>query len=284
MYVFFRELPLFVAMGFFGMFANQLMYILGVYNTSADIASMFQPLAACWTVIVAVAARVERFPNLSTVLGASKVIGIIVATAGAVLMNFGKSTKHNKTSNNSVSSSSSLFGYCALVINTLSVGIYVVLQKKYIFSVATSRWRTCPIGVTAWAYLFGFISMGFASLYYVRQPEKFHLQANGVVYTLIYAVFIASAMCYMLITWCNMLVSSTLVAASWPLQVFFCIILSYFILGETLSVLETIGGLMIIFAMLAVVWSNYQTELLNLNRPEQKILNPHTEGYDKLTS
>lgn len=42
------------------------------------------------------------------------------------------------------------------------------------------------------------------------------------VYALIYAIFIASAMCYLLITWSNIYLSATIVTAFWPTQVYDC--------------------------------------------------------------
>jgi len=137
------------------------------------------------------------------------------------------------------------------------------MQKKFIFNKTNSRWRDFPINVTAWSYFFGAISMGLASLYYVNKPEKFFIFKNEVVYCLIYAVFIQSAFCYMLITWCNMQINSSFVTASWPLQVLFCAILSYILLGEELVALQIVGGLMIISALLAVTWSNYAGKAFN---------------------
>ena len=39
------------------------------------------------------------------------------------------------------------------------------------------------------------------------------------VYVMVYATFVTSALCYLLITWANSQVSSILVTAFWPVQV-----------------------------------------------------------------
>ena len=65
-----------------------------------------------------------------------------------------------------------LLGTLFLLGNTLSMGLYIVTQKKYIFT-PTSRWKDLPINTTAWSYLAGAISMGFASLYYADEPDVF---------------------------------------------------------------------------------------------------------------
>lgn len=245
------------------MFMNQLFYILGVYNTSADIASMFQPVVPVWTVIVAVLVKIEPLPNITKLNGILKVLGILLAVIGAIITTIEMKNEHEKNKETKEKSNSKLtFGYISLLINTFSMGLYAVIQKQYIFNDANSNWRTSPICITAWAYLFGFIAMALASLYYVftDQIEKFHSISGTSVFPLIYAIFISSALCYMLITWCNMLVSASVVTAFWPLQVLFCVVLAYFLLGEMLTVLEIVGGLLIILALLAVVWSNYREE------------------------
>ena len=269
---------MFIAMGFIGMFCNQVLYVLGVYYTTADVASMFQPVIPVWTCIVAVLARIEKVPKLNTKNGVAKFLGILLAVAGAIIMTVGKNTSKGKQT---PTSPYQTVGYFALIGNTMSMAVYVVIQRKYIFNVPTSRWLNRPIAVTAWAYLFGFISMALASLYYVNKPEKFQSVSVHIVYPLIYAVFIASALCYMLITWCNMQISSTVVTASWPLQVFFCVILAYFVLGEIVSPLEICGGMLIIIALLAVVWSNYTETKMNSEDPDKRrLLNVDSENYD----
>ena len=67
------------------MFMNQLFYILGVYNTSADIASMFQPVVPVWTVIIAVLVKIEPLPNITKLNGILKVLGILLAVIGAII-------------------------------------------------------------------------------------------------------------------------------------------------------------------------------------------------------
>ena len=249
-------------MGFISMFIGQYSYILGVLYTTPDTASMFQPLVPVACSIVAVVFRTEKVPRVNTKTGFAKIFGILLATAGALLMTYGKNNTSNHSVNKKVGKPTP-FGYIALVVNVSCSALYVVIQKKYIFNSPHNIWNKFPIGVTAWTYFFGSIWIGLASLYYVKEPTKFHIGDTNVIYALIYAIFITSALCYMLITWTNMQVNSTFVTASWPLQSLFCVILSYIILGEILVALEIIGGLMIISAMFAVVWSNYKEQLMN---------------------
>lgn len=248
---------MFAILGLVGMFGNQLPYILGIYYTSANIASIFQPSIPVWTAIIAVITRMEPLPPLKKTHGWAKILGILLATAGAVTMVLDKV----RSEKGGMKSSYGL-GYIFLIINTLCSAIYILLQKKLIFNKVDSPWKQKPFTLTAWSYLFGTIFMALSSLYYVftNQLEKFTYFPEEEIYPIIYAVFVASSLCYMLITWCNMQISATVVTATWPLQVLFCAALSYAILDEVLTTLEYIGALLIISGLFGVIWSSYVTE------------------------
>ena len=239
------------------MFVNQFAYILGVVYTTPDTASMFQPLVPVVVVIVAVILRTEPCPRINTKGGFAKVFGVVLAVSGAIIMTYGKQNAGDAPK--SVGTPKPI-GYIFLLINVSAAAVWVVLQKKYIFNKVNMRWREYPINVTAWTYFYGALFMGLASFYYTGQPDKFKIPKPEVYYCLIYSIFVTSALGYMLITWCNMLVNSSFVTASWPLQVLFCVILSYIVLGETLVALEVVGALMIISALMAVTWSNYREQ------------------------
>ena len=111
----------------------------------------------------------------------------------------------------------------------------------------TDKWREYPVSLTAYTYFFGAMFMGFASISYYNQPQVFYLPKQAsrtcyyktetlewlkqlcvclsvtqTLYVLVYAIFITSALCYLLITWANMHISSIIVTASWPIQVHTC--------------------------------------------------------------
>jgi len=276
-----RELPLFIVLGLTGMFGNQLLYLLGIYYTNANIASIFQPAIPVWTALLAIIARIEPFPDFRTLRGWAKCLGILLAAVGAVVMtvqkNTGAAVDHGGSSD---ADDIQFWGYIFLLGNTLSMAIYVLLQKKFIFDKEESAWKTKPVTVTAWSYMFGAIFMALASLYYVNKPEKFTYFPKEEIYPILYAIFIASGLCYLLISWCNMQISASLVTATWPLQVLFCAILSYFVLGEVLNTLEIFGGLFIVVGLMVVVWSNFAEER---RREEEDELTHDSYGYVKVS-
>ena len=248
------------------MFGNQLLYILGVYFTNANIASIFQPAIPVWTTLLAIIVRIEPFPDFRTLHGWAKCLGIFLAAAGAVVMAVQKNS--GKEANNSDASNIKFWGYAFPLGNTVSFAIYVLIQKKFIFDKEESCWRTKPVTVTAWSNLFSTIFMGLASLYYVNNPEKFTYFPKEEMYPILYAIFIVSGLCYLLISWCNMQISASLVTAACPLQVLFCAILSYFVLGEVLNKFEYFGAVFIVVGLIAVVWSNYAEEKARKSKEE----------------
>ena len=263
------------------MFGNQLLYLLGIYYTNANIASIFQPAIPVWTALLAIIVRIEPFPDFRTLRGWAKSLGILLAAVGAIVMTVEKKTGQASDHSGSSSSDSVNFvGYIFLLGNTLSMAVYILLQKKFIFDKEDSCWKTKPVTVTAWSYLFGAMFMALASLYYVNKPEKFTYFPQEEVYPILYAIFIASGLCYLLISWCNMQISASLVTATWPLQVLFCAILSYFVLGEVLKTLEYVGGVLIVIGLMAVVWSNFSEEKMKSEQEED--LN-NSYGYVKVS-
>eukprot|EP00054_Salpingoeca_dolichothecata_P020226 m.127267 g.127267 ORF g.127267 m.127267 type:complete len:344 (+) comp23536_c0_seq2:77-1108(+) len=246
------ELPLMASFGLTGMFGNQLLYILGLYNTTPDIASIYQPAIPVWTALFVIILRVEPFPPLSKLRGWLKILGILAAAGGAVVMVTSKSD--SKKEKNAV------LGNIFLIGNTVCMGLYVVIQKIFVFN-RDSRWIQYPVHLTAWSYLFGAIFMCIASLYFVgrHETDKFKLN-HYIIAPVFYAVFISSALCYGLITWANKQVSAMVVTAFWPLQVVVTVILSLIVFHQSINAQQIGGAVMIVLALIAVSLSNHMEE------------------------
>ena len=263
------------------MLGDHLLFLLGVYYTNANITAIFQPIIPVWTALLAIIVRIEPFPNLRTLRGWAKCLGILLAAVGAIVMTLKKSAS-GKAADHGTSTRDDIhfIGYIFLLGNTLSMAGYVLLQKKFIFDKEESAWKTKPVTVTAWTFMFGTIFLALASLYYVNNPEKFTYFPAEEIYPILYAIFVNSGLCYLLISWCNMQISASLVTATWPLQTLFCAILSYFVLGEVLNTLEYLGGVVIVFGLMAVVWSNFAEE--RKRREEEELLND-SYGFVKVS-
>ena len=250
---------MFMALGFTGMFSTQLLYILAIYCANPVLVAVFLPAMPVWTTLLAIITKIEPHPPLDKVRGWAKILGIFLAVAGAVTMVMEK-FKESADNTKDKSAGEQFLGCIFILGSTLTSAVYILLQKKFIFKQSNSIWKSKPVTVTAWSYCFGAAFLGLSSLYYVDRPEKFTSFPKQQVYPLLYAIFIASALCYLLITWCNMQISSSVASASWPLQTLFSAVLSYIFLGDVMEPIEYIGGVLIILGLVAVVWSNYAEE------------------------
>jgi drug/metabolite transporter (DMT)-like permease len=263
-----KHVPLFALLGLTGMFGNQVLFIYGLYFTSSTVASIFQPLIPVITAAFAMIVRLEPF--VARDWGSwIKLWGICTSGGGAIIM---------VTAKGSFSVNSQAFiGYLLLLGNTSCMAIYVILQKKYLFTKDKYGKDVSlypPISCSAWAYFFGALSMGIAAVpYSIIHPNVWNLTLE-ILPPLMYAIFISSAMCYGLINYAASLTSATVVTAFWPLQVPVATIEGFFVFGEAPVWEEYIGALFIIFGLIAVCWVKFSQEK---QQQQQKLINEETQ-------
>eukprot|EP01006_Ploeotia_vitrea_P066701 TRINITY_DN95514_c0_g1_i1.p1 TRINITY_DN95514_c0_g1~~TRINITY_DN95514_c0_g1_i1.p1 ORF type:complete len:373 (-),score=25.43 TRINITY_DN95514_c0_g1_i1:68-1186(-) len=275
-----KEFLLFAFLGLTGMFGNQLFYILGVYLTTADIASIFQPSIPVFTSLIAIISRTEPLPPINKLRGWLKIGGILAAVGGAILMITKKLTDSKGSQEKSL-----VAGMVCLLVNCMCMGVYVVIQKRTIFAADgfASHWKHSPVTVTAWCYGFGSLWMVLASLVYIfKGTPKVYYDFSPIVFIpLLYAVFISSALAYGLITFTNMHLSPSVVTAFWPGQVFVAVIMAWLVLKEKLSAVEYVGGALIVLGLVLVVSSNMMEEK-EAERNQQQYQIQHSTGRASL--
>lgn len=252
-----------MVLGFTGPFIPQLLFLRGVYLTSANMAAMFQPAVPVWSSFLAIMTGAEPPPKLPTSYGWAKILGILLAVCGAMTMTLGKLR--------STSSEKSWLNYKIHQLGLNFLVAFVSLWKpptqpcttlfrRNIFLISSTQLGR---NNQPWLYqhgvtFFATVYLAFASLTYSNQPKKFTSFTKETFYCLLYAIVVSSTMCYSLLSWCNMLPPSTLITCSWPLQSLFCALLSTICLGQTPQLLECAGGGLIISGLAAVLWSTYK--------------------------
>ncbi|XP_032227918.2 WAT1-related protein At3g18200 [Nematostella vectensis] len=254
-----KEAGLFLLLGLTGSSLSILFCVLGIRFTNAKVATIFQSAMPVWTALLAILTRIEPRPEFTRMEGWTRIFGIVLASTGAITMMLFSSVR-DAVKDFLHPTYGDIIGYCFLLGNTLCMTAYVLIQKKFIFNNEESPWKNKPIGVTAWSYLVGATTMAMAAMYCLSRPGNLTYVVGEQVYSVLYAIFIASFLCDMLITWCNMHISSSVVTATWPLQVLVSAVLSYIVLDELMNTVQIVGGALIMFGLISVVWSNYRTE------------------------
>eukprot|EP00943_MAST-04B_sp_MAST-4B-sp1_P005264 g5264.t1 len=263
--------------GLLGMYGNQVLFILGLYNAGADSASLFQPAIPVFTSIFAILFCIEKLPSILCKSGSDKrivcagwlkLVGIVAVTAGGLVIYYGNKKKGDQKQN---ANSNKILGEIFLIGNCTCCSIYILLQKKWVFSKESVRsnthlskkWSKFPINLTTWTYLFGAIFMFLhAVILVIQNPKEIQLNSR-VLYPVLYASFLSSAVAYGLISYANSILPSSMVTAFWPLQVPVAVVLNYYATGAKISSTEMIGGLIIIASLLMVAYSNRLMELVN---------------------
>ena len=222
------DLPVLAALGFMGVFLNQLLFIHGLQRTTATNAAILQPSAAVFTAAIAALTGVER-------LSARQTAGIILAVLGALVMlnpfhfRFGSDV---------------LFGNFLLLLNCIAYAGYLVLQRPVLR-------RVPPLTVTAWAFLFG-----GAGVLLVSAPSMARAPLASappiVWWGLLYIVLVSSTLCYALHTWAVGRSSPSTAAAFIPLQPATAAVLAAIFLGERAGWKEAAGFVLIVSGLILV--------------------------------
>jgi drug/metabolite transporter (DMT)-like permease len=130
-----RDIPLLALLGLFGVASNQLMFLLGLHNTTEINASLIMITTPVLVLFLSHFLIRERITGL-------KLLGIALGGAGAFLIiGFGRDFSFGSTT---------WKGDLLVFLNALSYGLYLVLAKPLLA-------RYNAITVIKWAFLFGLL-------------------------------------------------------------------------------------------------------------------------------
>jgi len=238
----------FFLLGLTGVWGNQLFFILGLKYSGPVVASILQPAIPVFTTAIAMILRIEK----PTVL---KIAGILLATAGAVVMvGFnGISFKNQAT-----------LGILFLIINTLSMSAYIIMQKPILK-------RYPPITITGIAYMVGSILMSLTGLIYVNEPDKWVTDYRSLL-PLGYAIIFPTVLTYACITFANKYTDSSIVAASNTIQPIASTILSTLVFHSSISLRQLGGGALILAGLAAICVDKFLESRREHKKPESEAI------------
>lgn len=259
--------PLLILLGGLGILGGQVLYIYGVYWTGPNIAGAFQPAIPVWTALLAFVTCTDKWASPVFLHTWLKILGIILSVGGAVEVPL---TGGSIQSNDSCSSNSSFiclhitssaWGYVCLTGQTVFSSIYILTQKRYIFGANKSTLKDYPVYITAYIMLFGTCFISIPMIYFLatHQYSKFMLPGN-TLYALVYNIFVVSTLCYLLHSWGNLHLPSTILAVFSPAQVLVSVVSSHFLTDDRFMTLQYIGAVMLVGGLLFVVLSDYMDD------------------------
>jgi drug/metabolite transporter (DMT)-like permease len=226
-----HDLWIFLYLGFFGVAINQFCFTVGMRYTSVIHSAIISSLSPIYTLILAVLFRLEN-PTLR------KVLGMLVAFAGVILMSAGAGLSRH---------SPSLLGDAITLTGSLGFAMYVVLGKR----VAA---RYDPLTMSIFNSFFGALIVLPLAIHRAILIGSFdHWRAIPwpVWVCMVYMALFSSAIAYALYFWALRYFEATQLATFTYLLPILGIALGIIFLGERGSWLELLGAL---FALAAVYY------------------------------
>jgi drug/metabolite transporter (DMT)-like permease len=217
-----RDLPLLALLGLLGVFANQVLFILGLQRSTAINAAILMPSMTVFAVAVAAALRIEAVQR-------RRLLGVILSVAGALVL----ADPRRFSAGSSVA-----LGNVLLLANCVCYAFFLVLQRPIL---SRLPWRT----VIAWSFIFGgaaTLPFALPALAALRPAAISPMTWLGVAYIVIFPTVVA----YSISTWAVRRSSPALVAAYSTLQPLVTAGLAAAFLGETFGWSEGLGFALIV--------------------------------------
>ncbi|XP_016201321.1 WAT1-related protein At4g19185 [Arachis ipaensis] len=266
----------FFLLGSLGIFANQLLFLIGLKYTNATYAAATQPAIPVFTFLFSAIMGVEKV-NLLRYEGWAKVGGTIICVFGALLMVFYrgpvvigneeivmKNASQTEPSGWLIDGLQHIgfdqfsLGVMCLIGNCMCMGAYLAIQAPLLRKYPTN------ISLTAYSYFFGAVLMVIVSMFMTNGITDWTLTGSEIL-AVIYSGVIASALGYALITWSSKILGPTMVSLYISLQPACATILSLIFLGSAVYLGSILGGTFIIAGLYIVTWGSYRERQTEAN-------------------
>ena len=219
----FRELLIFAILSILGMITN-IDHVFGVYFLSADISRLLNQQTPVWAVLFTVLLKLENIPSFKALDGILKTTGIILGILGTIITVTGRLKFKYKLSKRLLVE---IVGYICVISSPAVLALQRAIIKKYLYTQGENRWKSCSVFTTVWILLFSAAGSLVLSLFYVTHPQTFLSIKGPAIIPLIYLLLLNNVITCVVINWCTTHLSATAVTAFWPLQIVFCVVISY---------------------------------------------------------
>ncbi|XP_052205503.1 WAT1-related protein At1g09380 isoform X2 [Diospyros lotus] len=247
----------------FGATTNQVLYFVGLRNSTATVACALSNLLPAFTFILAVPFGLERV-IIKSRPGQAKVLGTIVCVGGAILLSFyhgspifGQSSLHWRYAENlqgkgrsSSHANNFILGPFLLITSTISWAVWFIIQARMNDKFAapyTTSALICFMASIECVIIGLFVKHDIAA-WSLLKPPSIRLVSS------LYAGVVSTALALCLMSWCIQRKGPLYVSVFSPLLLVIVAVFSWALLDEKLYVGTVVGSLLIVLGLYGVLW------------------------------
>lgn len=231
-----KDLARLAGLAVIGAVLNQLLFLEGVHRTTAINANVLITAIPVFTLAIALLLGRERAT-------AGKVVGILIAGAGAVILIGPDRISLDPTGT---------AGAAMITLNSALYAAYLVLSRDMVH-------RYPPLTVIAYVFAFGAVMTLPAGVVALARADVTGMSVRGLV-ALLYIILLPSLTAYYLSVWALRRAASSQVAMWIYIQPVLTAVAAPIILGETLTFRATVASAVIFAGMGIAIWGHGRGE------------------------
>ncbi|KAL7184394.1 hypothetical protein ACSBR2_026534 [Camellia fascicularis] len=271
-------LPIFFQMflcSIFGITMNQVLYLVGLHNSTPTIACALTNLLPALTFILAVPFGLESV-GIKRKAGQAKIFGTVVCVGGAMLLSLyhgrtvmGGSSIHWKYAENMGKENSTnhannfILGPILIIASTVSWAIWFSIQAKM------SEKYAAPYTTLTLVCAMATVQCGIIGFCADHNISAWSLTPGIRAFSSIYGGIVCTAAAFYLMSWCIQRKGPLYVSVFNPLLLIIVAILSWGLLEEKIYVGTVVGSGLIVMGLYAVLWGKNK-EMNAKNNAEDK--------------